>query len=721
VAVLIGKLAGVHQGDPASAMLFALVMEFVRRLIPPSRRYKIRFYTYHGLLMVRLEIDYADDQIRFTDTVEDMQDTVDTLKEALAKAGLHWNPAKVLIIGLRYCRQRGVHLFDPRISYGLDAQGYPAYLTVMKQKWDDVGECPIGNVFKSLGILFTWRAHAGPAGLAASDEAKAKLSQVLNSDYSFAAKLRCLQVCVSRMSEHIFFTAWVPSEILDELDKVEMKSIRQFLGINLANAILQGPDFKLAMRAWRQEIIHLTGFVRALGSPDHRLKAAALAMSKYGEPPDHAGQPRGEPLDPPFFDWRWCPLTIEEHPTAAPERLAYLAHKWGVGFTETEGRLVVTLDGTVLADPAALLKRLAKKKEKQLLEALERRDSTNLKKNAAGQQAPPHSMAWGLAGWVDKHRHELIAFYGPRTGYTDTEIKILLKLRVLLWPTGLLKAICSGGIVSARCYCGAICQTATHILNVPWEAQAHSLALRMIPRTRHNKALRQLVKAFFPDSPSKGLWSLVHAEGSSEGPTTLAHPDFEDLRQKIRSWTVNQLLGDKDGVQHYRTDLIVASTALKQIIIYDMCFGSDDKLAIEDAMINTWPARREKNEPAVGKKFWESAWFDEHGCITAQGQERHPGSWSYHVFKHARYAKRYTKLRRRLLEHQPAGWKVLILPIAVGVMGLVPDFTRHHLRRVLKPKEVSGLIRQFIQTTQRSAIQVWRAWTLEGHRGPSQG
>ncbi len=35
VAVLCAKLAGVHQGDPSSAILFALLIEFVLRLLPP--------------------------------------------------------------------------------------------------------------------------------------------------------------------------------------------------------------------------------------------------------------------------------------------------------------------------------------------------------------------------------------------------------------------------------------------------------------------------------------------------------------------------------------------------------------------------------------------------------------------------------------------------------------------------------------------------------------
>jgi hypothetical protein len=187
----------------------------------------------------------------------------------------------------------------------------------------------------------------------------------------------------------------------------------------------------------------------------------------------------------------------------------------------------------------------------------------------------------------------------------------------------------------------------------------------------------------------------------------------------IRSWVADRLLADSDGVQHYRTDLIVASAELKQIIIYDMCFGSDDKLAVEDAMISTWATQRAQGEPVMGLKFWGSDWFDEQGRITPGGRERHQGVQPHHVFKHARYARRYTRLRRRLLAHQPTGWKVLVLPIAAGVIGLIPDFTRHHLQRVLGRKETGELIRLLIRTAQRSAIQAWRAWALEGPRGPS--
>ena len=391
----------------------------------------------------------------------------------------------------------------------------------------------------------------------------------------------------------------------------------------------------------------------------------------------------------------------------------------GVGLEEKDEEIVITVDGIVLTDPPSILRRLAKKKEKWLLEALERRDSTNLKKNAEGQQAPAFSIAWGIAGWVDKHRHERTAFYGPKSTFTDTEVYILLKQRLLLWPTGLKQSICSGGASSARCYCGAICQTASHLLNVPWEARGHGLPLRQVPRTRHNDALQHLIFALFPEGPTKGTWALVRAEGSKSKPAMRAHPDFSSLRTELDRWVAEQLLAEEDGTQHYRTDLIVASTDLKQIIIYDMCFGSDDKLAFEDALIRTWPAQKEPDEPKMGLRFWTSDFFDKEGCITDKGHQRLQGSKPYHVFKHARYVRRYSKLKYRLLSFLPINWKVLVLPIALGVIGLVPDFTRFHLQRTLGLQEANTLVKLFIQTSQRAAVQAWRAWRLEGQVGPS--
>ena len=90
-----------------------------------------------------------------------------------------------------------------------------------------------------------------------------------------------------------------------------------------------------------------------------------------------------------------------------------------------------------------------------------------------------------------------------------------------------------------------------------------------------------------------------------------------------------------------------------------------------------------------------------------------PDYSSRQVFKHARYVRRYAKLGRKLRRHLGDGWKVQTLPIAVGVVGLVPDFTRYNLEEVLPAGEVKRLVKLFIQETQRAAIQVWRAWQQE--------
>ena len=719
VATLCEKLAGVHQGDPLSAILFALLMEFVRRLIPPTRRYKIKFYMSEGEVMVLVEIDYADDQIRVADKVADMQDLVDALKEALAKAGLQWNPKKVFLVALRYTQRRGVHLFDPQITAGLDAQGSPLYLDFMKPQavaldWDADTSSVVGEVFKSLGVWMSWRAHASAAGLMATSAAVVRIDRIMRSDYPFGAKLKCIQLCVTRLSEHVSFTAWIPPELLGQIDQVEQKSMRAFLGFNIPCAVLKGPGFRLATRVWRQEIIHLTGFVRALGSPDQRLKAAALAMSKSADPCRLDEWTREDTLlDPPFFGWRNQELTLVDHPTAAPERFAYLARKWGVGIAEIGELLVVTVDGAVMTDPRTLLKRLTKKKEKELLQELVRRDSTDTVKNREGRQAPAFSIYWGIAGWVDKHRHERISFYGPRSPFTDKEIRILLQLRLLLWPTAFRQSIYSGGSTSARCSCGARAQTATHLLNVPWENQGHSLTLREVPRARHNAALQHLVQSLFAGGPAKGSWMLVRAEGTADQPAPVPHPTQVDLNLQIREWVANQVLTDPDGVQHYRTDLMVASEKTKRVLIFDMCFGSDDKLAWEDALIREWPGTRSDNEPGIGAKFWKGPWFNDQGNLTEAGAERLPDFDIRQVFKHARYSRRYVKLERALKRYLGHGWSVQTLPIAVGVVGLVPDFTRHHLEEVLTASEVKGLVKLLIQESQRAAIQVWRAWRQE--------
>jgi len=176
---------------------------------------------------------------------------------------------------------------------------------------------------------------------------------------------------------------------------------------------------------------------------------------------------------------------------------------------------------------------------------------------------------------------------------------------------------------------------------------------------------------------------------------------------------MKRALMELDGTQHFRTDLIIISEELRQLLILDLCFGSDDKLAREDQLIRGWAAERTERDPKMGAKFWISGWFDDQGKLTPAGAARMPDYNTRQVFKHARYTRRYRKLSTKLLQHLGRNWTVQILPIAVGVVGLVPDYTRRHLERIMDASEVKALVRLFIQTTQRAAIQAYKAWRQE--------
>ena len=118
LTVLIAKKGGVHQGDPASPIVFAILMEYVRLLTPPDKRPHLKFHTSRDGDWLRMEIDYADDQIRATDSAYDMRILVACLRTTLASVGLEWNPNKVLTIALRVAEDGRVEVFDPHIPDG---------------------------------------------------------------------------------------------------------------------------------------------------------------------------------------------------------------------------------------------------------------------------------------------------------------------------------------------------------------------------------------------------------------------------------------------------------------------------------------------------------------------------------------------------------------------------------------------------------------------------
>ena len=129
-------------------------------------------------------------------------------------------------------------------------------------------------------------------------------------------------------------------------------------------------------------------------------------------------------------------------------------------------------------------------------------------------------------------------------------------------------------------------------------------------------------------------------------------------------------------------------------MIMDVCYGSDDKLALEDDLLKRWPRMRRGPEPrARSRRFWTGTWFDREGKLTPRGITRF--EWgdrkSGFVFKHHRYRTRYQKIEDLIRAQLSPGASVDIYPIALGVAGWVPGFTKMYLEKVFRKKGVERL------------------------------
>ena len=112
-----------------------------------------------GVIELRVEIDYADDQVRVTDRVEDMRSLVDYLVRAQAFEGMEWNLRKIQVLALRYLDPiLGVSQFDPLIPNGRDGM-----IQALDLENDDT--------HKVLGVSQDARAmHRPPTGGAEVDD-----------------------------------------------------------------------------------------------------------------------------------------------------------------------------------------------------------------------------------------------------------------------------------------------------------------------------------------------------------------------------------------------------------------------------------------------------------------------------------------------------------------------------------------------------------------------
>jgi hypothetical protein len=409
-------------------------------------------------------------------------------------------------------------------------------------------------------------------------------------------------------------------------------------------------------------------------------------------------------LDPRFFNWS----EIKSHKNVlgilgVGSLIAGLARKWGVGIWSEDGVIHITCNGARLVDPLLLIKTLTKQAERGHLEELEQRVSTDMK------HVPPDkfTISWGLAGLYLRSRREDMAFL-KASCFNDEEVRILISLRLLLWPTPFRDSIRSRNYIPGLCKCGAI-GTATHYLSVPQQATAHSELLRSIRDSRH-AALVRAIGDWVPIGLSS--WKIVSAEALE------SDPSFQDVRDAIRAGRLRGALSMPEEKeleappQHFKPDFLLAKRHREGIsfLILDACTGSSDKLYIEDqasAVINSL-------------NVLASNLFDPDGKVLPNGLEMikkkipgvTPDLAKAGSLKLVRYVKRYNPLRK-LLENSFPRSSVAIHPIAVSTDGWIPSFTLKVLED-LSDNKLAPLIAVKLQMVAwRFAILAYKAWRSE--------
>ena len=741
VSVIISKEAGVIQGNPNSPPTFGCVMELVRRLIPPDQRPKIRFLCSRDKLELRIEVDYADDQQRATDSVEDMRICIGGLLHALRLASLQWNSSKLQILALRVEAGGSISCFDPELSVPDEAGG----------------SIPI-RAIKEGELLTLYGVDVDGYGRRNLDAATLRemevCQRVRRSHFPVPAKLAALRFVNSAKGEFAFYSAWMSPDILQTLDKLERRTMRSFVSLNLPNAYIMG-ELHLSRRVWRQDVIFLAGFIRILGSKDPRVQLTALMMSRDAPQPDSYGS-GDAPLSPRFFNWCGTfpegysgpPLT--GHLLDTPERLCYLAATHGVGIWEENGRIHITHDGKDVLHPHRLLQTLSKARDRHFLRLLEARQSTDSRK----ERAPEFSLSWGTAGrpMPAQQRKEEMAFLNSYSSYTDAEIRMLLSLRLLLWPTEFRSHIRSGRAINTppNCPCGMNAQTETHLLNIRPENTYHCEALRWLPQHRHTSGVECLVKAL-----ARSGWGIIQAEGHRREPDEI----LDGFRQRIRSAVNRHLLHLPAGSvsQHYRPDILLLHPVTGAVYIVDVTFGSDDKLAGEQRLGELfelrWPPRSPgtaaatrmyasasqaedaiQNGSASTMAHFISESFDDDGALSdikleaaleavesvgdppsLVGPPTQPRLSISRVtsFARARYAHRYTPLAAVLAE-RPGRRAVHLLVIAVGVAGSIPRFTEQNIKLLFDKEAEAKKARQDLRhCAWRAAVECYRKWRTE--------
>jgi hypothetical protein len=557
-----------------------------------------------------------------------------------------------------------------------------------------------------------------------------------------------------KKGEFMAFNTWTDPDVLDELDKLERFAVRSYFKMRLPNAYIIA-ELHLSSRVWRQEVLYLASFIRRLGSKDSRVQLTALMMSRDAPQPSFLG-PSSELLSPRFFGWTGTFPAAYSGPSATdvtsiPERIAYLARRFEIGLWEDGVQLHVTYKGVLFQNPHNILQTLSRRRDKEMLELLECRQSTDLRKT----RAPPFAINWGSAGRPTAHRNEESAFLDAHSPYSDSEIFILSTLRLLVWPTALRSAIRAGGHgwPSGRCpTCMISVQTATHLLNVPSGDRSHCNTLRNLPQSRHTAAVQCLVTAL-----AASTWKIIAAEGHRRA----SDATLDRYLDAINAAVGQQILDSGDGAQHYKPDAILLDPVTKEIYIVDVHFGSDDKLDSEDALLThlkeTLPSMvpntvygmtRAYSSPqeatrAMNRRAhthlapFTTVYFDSEGAMTPRGQtkfqidtvvdtEVRAGILNVTTFSQARYARRYAPLVGVLRRAGNAPVRqsrrnlsppVHLLVIAVGVTGTIPRFTVRNLNVLFPKKGEAKKIRLDLRhRAWRAAALAYPAWRAEENR-----
>jgi hypothetical protein len=320
---------------------------------------------------------------------------------------------------------------------------------------------------------------------------------------------------------------------------------------------------------------------------------------------------------------------------------------------------------------------------------------------------PEFDVSWGLAGRKDKHRRANNSFLlSPRSCFSDGEMRILLGLRLRLWRTPYVAFVRSDGTVNPRCKCGSM-GTVTHFLNVPKDALDHSAALRAIPQCRHAEFTAALVNWI---SKLTTGWKLV------SGDLVVGDPCFSHVHAAITAARARRTLGlSGNGPQHYKPDVVIAKgpPSRRTYLILDVCFRSDAKLHAEDFVTANWVQPRGQSNQDI----FSSNWFDVTGAMTLTGLNRlrpelRDRAVSVGIFKQSSYVKRYSPYRS-VLSNTDRGCSVSIKTIAIGVAGLIPDFTRVSLEDIGNKAAVMSLLKEARFISWRFAISAFKAWRAE--------